>query len=129
VLSSSSRPTPALGRTTILGTAPSLAGPPLCQRLDKFDPYKQESCCLTQLLKLQRVDMGGAAHRRAHARNDRSLARPTALPHFPDMRTVAETAIFQRYASQVWADAERQEFITWIAANPEQRIEDALNDG
>ena len=35
------------------------------------------------------------------------------------MKTVAETAIFQRYASEVWSDAERIEFINWIAANPE----------
>ncbi|MBX7228454.1 MAG: transcriptional regulator [Burkholderiaceae bacterium] len=35
------------------------------------------------------------------------------------MKTVAETAIFQRYASEVWSEAERVEFINWIAANPE----------
>ncbi|WP_216352549.1 L-histidine N(alpha)-methyltransferase [Aquaspirillum sp. LM1] len=35
------------------------------------------------------------------------------------VRTVAETAIFQRYASEVWSEAERVEFINWIAANPE----------
>jgi len=35
------------------------------------------------------------------------------------VKTVAETAIFQRYASEVWSDAERIEFIHWIAANPE----------
>lgn len=35
------------------------------------------------------------------------------------MKTVAETSIFQRYASEVWTDAERVEFINWIAANPE----------
>ena len=35
------------------------------------------------------------------------------------MRTVAETAIFQRYASEIWSEAERIEFINWIAANPE----------
>ncbi len=35
------------------------------------------------------------------------------------MRTVAETAIFVRYAAEVWSDAERIEFINWIAANPE----------
>lgn len=33
------------------------------------------------------------------------------------MRTVAETSIFQRYAAEVWSDAERIEFISWIAAN------------
>jgi hypothetical protein len=35
------------------------------------------------------------------------------------MRTVAETPVFARYAADVWSDAERQEFITFIAANPE----------
>lgn len=35
------------------------------------------------------------------------------------MRTVAETPIFQQYAAQVWSDAERAEFINWIAANPD----------
>ncbi len=34
------------------------------------------------------------------------------------MRTVAETDIFQRYAKDIWSEAERLEFITWIAANP-----------
>lgn len=35
------------------------------------------------------------------------------------MRTVAETTIFQKYANDVWSDAERIEFINWIANNPE----------
>jgi hypothetical protein len=35
------------------------------------------------------------------------------------VRTVAETAIFQRYAAAIWTEAEREEFITWIAVNPE----------
>ena len=35
------------------------------------------------------------------------------------MRTVAETDIFKRYASEVWTEAEREEFVTWIAANPD----------
>jgi len=35
------------------------------------------------------------------------------------MRTVAETDIFKRYASEVWTEAEREEFVIWIAANPE----------
>ena len=35
------------------------------------------------------------------------------------MRTVAETPIFQRYADDVWSGAEREEFINFIAANPE----------
>ena len=34
------------------------------------------------------------------------------------MRTVAETPVFVRYAAEVWTDAERQEFISFIAANP-----------
>jgi hypothetical protein len=34
------------------------------------------------------------------------------------MRTVAETPVFIRYASEVWTEAERQEFISFIAANP-----------
>ena len=34
------------------------------------------------------------------------------------MHTVSETAIFQKYASSVWDEAERIEFINWIAANP-----------
>jgi hypothetical protein len=34
------------------------------------------------------------------------------------MRTIAETPIFQRYAAEIWSDAERTEFIGWIAANP-----------
>ena len=35
------------------------------------------------------------------------------------MRTVAETPVFIRYASEAWSEAERQEFITFIAANPQ----------
>ena len=35
------------------------------------------------------------------------------------MRTVAETEIFTRYASEVWTIEERTEFVNWIAANPE----------
>ena len=42
----------------------------------------------------------------------------TALPYIRGVRTVAETPIFQRYAADVWSDAERIEFINWIAANP-----------
>ena len=34
------------------------------------------------------------------------------------MRTVAETDIFKRYASEVWTEPEREEFVNWIAANP-----------
>ena len=35
------------------------------------------------------------------------------------MRTVAETPIFIRYASEIWSEIERQEFIAFIAANPD----------
>lgn len=35
------------------------------------------------------------------------------------VRTVAETPVFIRYAAEVWRDAEREEFINFIAANPE----------
>ena len=35
------------------------------------------------------------------------------------MRTVAETPIFIRYASEIWSEVERQEFIAFIAANPD----------
>lgn len=35
------------------------------------------------------------------------------------MHTVIETAIFQRYAADVWSDDERHEFIGWIANHPE----------
>jgi hypothetical protein len=35
------------------------------------------------------------------------------------MRTVAETPIFIRYATEIWSEAERQDFITFIAANPD----------
>jgi hypothetical protein len=29
------------------------------------------------------------------------------------MRTAAETSIFVRYASEIWTDSERMEFINW----------------
>jgi len=34
------------------------------------------------------------------------------------MYTIIETEIFKRYAESIWRDDERQEFITWLAANP-----------
>ncbi len=34
------------------------------------------------------------------------------------MQTVAETEVFQRYASALWSDDERGSFVDWIAANP-----------
>jgi len=35
------------------------------------------------------------------------------------MRTVAETPIFQRHATEVLDDAQRDQFIVWSAANPD----------
>jgi hypothetical protein len=35
------------------------------------------------------------------------------------MFTVAETELFSRYASDYWTEAERGEFVAWLAANPE----------
>lgn len=35
------------------------------------------------------------------------------------MRTVAETDVFVKYASAIWSDDEREEFVSWIAVNPE----------
>lgn len=35
------------------------------------------------------------------------------------MHTVAETDVFIRYAAPIWSDAERAEFIRWIAENPQ----------
>ena len=35
------------------------------------------------------------------------------------MRTVIETDTFLSWAASVWSDAEREEFVNWIAANPE----------
>ena len=49
---------------------------------------------------------------------DAMLVTNTAVPYDPSVRTVAETAIFKRYAEEIWTDDERDEFITWIAANP-----------
>jgi hypothetical protein len=34
------------------------------------------------------------------------------------MRTVAETAVFIRYAAEAWDDATRMKFVSWIANNP-----------
>lgn len=47
------------------------------------------------------------------------LAENTAMPYYAQVKTVAETAVFQRYSSEVWSNPERVEFINWIAANPE----------
>ena len=37
----------------------------------------------------------------------------------PTMNTVAETSVFIRYASDIWADSERMAFVEWISANPQ----------
>lgn len=37
---------------------------------------------------------------------------------FLAMYTIIETEIFKHYAESIWRDDERQEFITWLAANP-----------
>lgn len=34
------------------------------------------------------------------------------------MYTVVETIFFVRSASKIWSDSEKDDFITWIAANP-----------
>jgi len=36
------------------------------------------------------------------------------------MRTVIETPTFQKQAERVWSEAERFDFIVWIAANPDR---------
>jgi len=45
------------------------------------------------------------------------LVEATALPYSVCMYTFIETPIFQRYATDVWADDERLAFITWLANN------------
>ena len=35
------------------------------------------------------------------------------------MLTVIETPLFQRYAAAVWTEEQREEFVNWIADNPE----------
>lgn len=63
--------------------------------------------------------MSDLTHRIAGApRPVLALARNTAVPYYPCVRTIAETPIFQRYAAEVWSDAEREEFVSFIAANP-----------
>ena len=41
------------------------------------------------------------------------------MPYTASIRTVAETDVFIKYAADIWNDLERNEFISWIAANPE----------
>jgi mRNA-degrading endonuclease RelE of RelBE toxin-antitoxin system len=40
------------------------------------------------------------------------------MPYTASVRTVAETAVFVKYASEIWATEEREAFIAWIASNP-----------
>ena len=35
------------------------------------------------------------------------------------MLTVIETPIFLRYASKVWSELEREEFVSWLAEHPD----------
>ena len=41
------------------------------------------------------------------------------MPYSPGVRTVAETPVFERYATEIWTDIERHDFVNWIAANPD----------
>lgn len=41
------------------------------------------------------------------------------MPYCVDVRTVAETPIFQRYAADTWTEAEREAFVAFIACLPE----------
>jgi mRNA-degrading endonuclease RelE of RelBE toxin-antitoxin system len=66
--------------------------------------------------------VGGSARTlgvKSDHRHNRALVKPTARPYNAVVRTVAETPIFQRYADDVWSQEEREEFVNWIAANPE----------
>lgn len=62
----------------------------------------------------------GATGRSPHSSKERwHLAQDTALPYAAQVRTVAETPVFVKYAAAVWSEEERTEFINWIAANPD----------
>ena len=54
---------------------------------------------------LQLVLADGAAYSQA-------IALITALPYNWSMRTVTETFIFERYATDIWSNSERETFIT-----------------
>jgi predicted O-methyltransferase YrrM len=41
------------------------------------------------------------------------------MPMLARLITVAESPLFVRQAEQVWTDAEREEFVDFIAGNPE----------
>lgn len=43
----------------------------------------------------------------------------TSQTYRGNMRTVAETPMFQKYAKDLWTEAERVDFINWIALNPD----------
>ena len=45
------------------------------------------------------------------------------------MLTVIETPVFLRYAAKVWDDAEREDFITWLAEHPDAGDVIAATDG
>ncbi|BAO86538.1 putative uncharacterized protein [Caballeronia cordobensis] len=40
------------------------------------------------------------------------------MPYNRSMVTIIETAVFQRYAAEIWQDPEREAFIVWLANNP-----------
>ena len=44
--------------------------------------------------------------------------RYTAMPYNRSMSTIIETAVFQRYAAEIWQEPEREAFIVWLANNP-----------
>ena len=41
------------------------------------------------------------------------------MPYSQVMRTVVETPLFQKFASEIWTEDERLEFIDWLALNPD----------
>jgi len=47
------------------------------------------------------------------------LAPITGIPHNLRMRTTIESHTFQRQADGLWTEAERLEFLTWLAVDSE----------
>ena len=45
------------------------------------------------------------------------------------MLTVIETPVFLRYASKVWSELEREEFVSWLAEHPDSGDVIAANGG
>ena len=41
------------------------------------------------------------------------------MPYTTGMKMIAETEIFIKYAAGIWSNLERNDFISWIASNPE----------